>query len=177
MMSTPRTHEAPAGALNSSPGTEPLVSVVVVNYNGGEDVEVSITGLLADEISPSSEILIVDNASTDGSAEAIEAIARTEGRLRLLRSPTNRGYAGAVNVALGEARGRYLAVLNMDIGVTPGWLGPLTDLLESNPDCGAATPLILLESDRGRINAAGQSTGMLADEVMHPVPPRDGLGQ
>ena len=155
-MSTPRTHEAPAGALNSSPGTEPLVSVVVVNYNGGEDVERSIAGLLADRQSPESEILVVDNASTDGSAEALASLAEREPALRLLRSATNRGYAGAVNLGLPEARGRYLAVLNMDIAVAPEWLGPLTDLLESNPDCGAATPLILLESDPGRINAAGQ---------------------
>jgi GT2 family glycosyltransferase len=45
----------------------------------------------------------------------------------------------------------------MDIAVTPGWLGPLTEVLEADPDCGAVSPLILLESDPGRINAAGQN--------------------
>ena len=156
-MSTPRTGDAPSGDLRGSPGTEPLVSVVVVNYNGGADVARSIAGLLADREGPESEILVVDNASTDGSADQLASLAEGEPALRLLRSPTNRGYAGAVNVALPEARGRYLAVLNMDIAVTPGWLVPLTEVLEADPDCGAVTPLILLASDPGRINAAGQN--------------------
>jgi GT2 family glycosyltransferase len=75
----------------------------------------------------------------------------------LLRSPTNRGYAGAVNFALPEARGEHVAVLNMDVVVNQGWLEPLVALLEANPDAGVACPLILLESDSGRINAAGQN--------------------
>jgi GT2 family glycosyltransferase len=104
----------------------------------------------------------VDNASTDGSAELAEAAAGRNEAVRLLRSPTNRGYAGAVNVALGEARGAYIAVLNMDVVVDPGWLRPLIDLLESTPDAGAACPLILLESDPGRINAAGQNVNVTA---------------
>jgi GT2 family glycosyltransferase len=77
--------------------------------------------------------------------------------VRLIRSPTNRGYAGAVNVALPEARGEYLAVLNMDVIVSPGWLDPLVSLLESTPEAGVACPLILLESDNSRIMAAGQN--------------------
>jgi GT2 family glycosyltransferase len=156
-MSTRPTADPAAGAPTSSPGTEPLVSVVVVNHNGGEDVEACIGGLLADNESPATEILVVDNASNDGSAEAVESLAERQPLVRLIRSPTNRGYAGAVNVALPEARGRYLAVLNMDIAVTPGWLRPLTELFEATPQCGAACPLILLESDPDRINAAGQN--------------------
>jgi GT2 family glycosyltransferase len=103
------------------------------------------------------EILVVDNASSDDSAQVAERIADEVPSVRLLRSPTNRGYAGAVNVALPEARGEHLAVLNMDVEVSPGWLEPLVSLLDSNPDAGVACPLILLESDPGRINAAGQN--------------------
>jgi GT2 family glycosyltransferase len=100
---------------------------------------------------------MVDNASSDHSAAVAEALADRHDSVGLIRSPTNRGYAGAVNLALAEARGDHVAVLNMDVIVSPGWLDPLVSLLEANPDAGVACPLILLESDPGRINAAGQN--------------------
>jgi len=100
---------------------------------------------------------VVDNASSDESAAIAERMADQHDSVRLIRSPTNRGYAGAVNLALPEVRGEYLAVLNMDVVVSPGWLPPLVSFLEATPDAGVACPLILLESDPGRINAAGQN--------------------
>jgi GT2 family glycosyltransferase len=103
------------------------------------------------------EILVVDNASSDDSAAIAERLAEEHEPVRLIRSPTNRGYAGAVNAALPEARGEHLAVLNMDVVVSPGWLDPIVSLLEAEPDAGVACPLIVLESDPGRINAAGQN--------------------
>lgn len=102
------------------------------------------------------EILVVDNASSDDSAAIVERLAEEHESVRLIRSPTNRGYAGAVNAALPEARGEYVAVLNMDVAVSAGWLDPLVSLLGTRPEAGVACPLILLESDPGRINAAGQ---------------------
>jgi hypothetical protein len=133
------------------------VSVVVVNYNGAEALERCLRALLEDTGNPTREILVVDNASSDGSAAVAERIAAQHDSLRLLRSDTNRGYAGAVNLALSEAEGEYLAVLNMDVVVNDGWLEPLVRFLEETPDAGAACPLIMLESDPGRINAAGQN--------------------
>jgi GT2 family glycosyltransferase len=100
---------------------------------------------------------VVDNASSDDSAQVAERLAGENESVRLIRSPTNRGYAGAVNVALPEARGEYVAVLNMDVMVSPGWLDPLVSLLEAKPEAGVACPLILLESDPDKINAAGQN--------------------
>jgi GT2 family glycosyltransferase len=130
------------------------VTVVVVNYNGEDALEPCLAALLAD--GGAAEVLVVDNASSDRSACIAEEAAERHDSVRLIRSPTNRGYAGAVNLALGEAAGAYIAVLNMDVVVSPGWLAPLVALLESTPDAGAACPLIVLESDGGKINAAGQ---------------------
>jgi GT2 family glycosyltransferase len=137
-------------------GPIPLVSVVVVNYNGGDDLEPCLSSLGNQDPAPSAEVLVVDNASTDGSRELAERIAADFESMRLLSSPVNRGYAGGVNLALEEARGTYVGVLNMDISVEPGWLGPLVDFLDRNPGTGAVCPLILLDADPGRINAAGQ---------------------
>jgi N-acetylglucosaminyl-diphospho-decaprenol L-rhamnosyltransferase len=137
-------------------GAAPLVSVVVVNYNGGDDLEPCLESLANQNPDPPAEILVVDNASTDGSRERAVRIAAEHERIRVLASPVNRGYPGAVNFALAEARGAYVAVLNMDIAVEPGWLGPLVGFLEANPRTGVVCPLMLLEADPGKINAAGQ---------------------
>ncbi|HEY6672645.1 MAG TPA: glycosyltransferase family 2 protein [Solirubrobacterales bacterium] len=139
------------------PGPAPLVSVVVVNYNGADALPRCLEALVADTGEPSTEVLVVDNASSDGSDAIAEAAAERHESIRLLRSPTNRGYAGAVNLALADARGTYVAVLNMDVVVGAGWLDPLIAFLESTPGAGAVCPLIVLESDPGRINAAGQN--------------------
>jgi GT2 family glycosyltransferase len=144
------------------PGPAPLVSVIVVNYNGADALARCLGALAADTDDASAEVLVVDNASADGSDEIAEAAAERHDSIRLLRSPTNRGYAGAVNLALAEARGTYVAVLNMDVVVSPGWLDPLISFLEATADAGAVCPLIVLESDPGRINAAGQNVHVTA---------------
>jgi GT2 family glycosyltransferase len=154
-----RADEATGSPLSIEPaGGTPRVSVVVVNYNGGKALGGCLDALIAG--SDGVEVLVVDNASSDGSAEIAEAAADRHEAVRLLRSPTNRGYAGAVNVALPEARGDYLSVLNMDVVVDRAWLEPLIAFLDSTPEAGVACPLILLDSDPGRINAAGQDVNV-----------------
>jgi hypothetical protein len=139
------------------PGAAPLVSVVVVNYNGAGALDRCLEALVATTGRASTEVLVVDNASADGSDSIAESAAERHDSVRLLRSPTNRGYAGAVNLALAEARGAYVAVLNMDVVVSPDWLDPLVAFCEATPDAGAVCPLIVLDSDPDRINAAGQN--------------------
>ncbi len=73
----------------------------------------------------------------------------------VVRNDANLGYAAAVNVALERARGEFLAVLNMDLVVEPGWLPPLLAFLRDNPRAGIVNPLILLADGSG-VNAAGQ---------------------
>lgn len=150
----------------SRPADEtPLVTVVVVNYNGQEHLDESLSALCADRSFPRTEILVVDNASTDGSLEIAQGFAvrqtsevfkTSELSLRVLRSPVNRGYAGGVNLSVGRARGKYLAVLNMDVTVSPGWLVHMIGFLEAHPEVGAASPLIVLAGDEQLVNAVGQ---------------------
>ncbi len=146
----------------ASADPRPLVTVVVVNHNGQEHLAETLDALGTDQESPPSEVLVVDNASQDGSLPIAEGLAARFPHWRVLRSPSNRGYAGGVNFALPEARGRYLAVLNMDVTVTSGWLGALVDHLEGQPEVGAASPLILLAGDEKRVNAAGQDVHITA---------------
>jgi GT2 family glycosyltransferase len=134
----------------------PRVSIVVVNYNGQDHVAECLAALLADTAAPT-EIFVVDNASTDHSAAVIEACLDEGGHFTFLRCPTNRGYAAGVNYALPRLSGQYLAVLNSDVVVDPGWLATVTSFLDACPEAGAINPLIMLYADEARINAAGQN--------------------
>lgn len=141
-----------------TPSPTPMASVVVVNYNGREHLAECLTALCADEAITPYEILVVDNASTDDSAAMADEYAARCPFIQSLRSPINRGYAGGLNFALPHAKGEYIAVLNPDVVVTPGWLMHLTQFLETHPNVGAVNPLILLyDGDEERINAAGQA--------------------
>ena len=85
------------------------VTVIIVNWNRSDDVCRNIERLLRLEIARS-EIIVVDNGSTDGSAEALARFAS----IRLIRLATNRGPASARNVGIAQARGRYLLFLYSD---------------------------------------------------------------
>lgn len=136
-----------------SPSQWPLVSVVIVNYNGGDRLSQCLESLLEGTY-PAQEFIIVDNASTDTSPRIIREFATTHSDLITLWSASNLGYAGAVNLALASARGDYLAVMNMDVTVEREWLEPLITFLKDHAQAGAVNPLILL-SDGNRVNAEG----------------------
>ena len=83
-------------AINASPAGRPLVSVRVVNYKGGERLMCSLESLLADSYLVR-EVFVVDNASTDGSQDALDETLAHHPEVTLLRSERNLGYAGGVN--------------------------------------------------------------------------------
>jgi hypothetical protein len=133
----------------------PRVSVVVVNHNGREHLSECLEALCADQLSPAFDVWVVDNASHDQSGEIVEAYALRRAFIHLLRNPVNRGYAGGVNTALPHLRSEFVAALNPDCLVEPGWLSAPIALMQAQPHIGAVNPLILLHNDE-RINAAGQ---------------------
>lgn len=103
-------------------------SVVVLGFNGLcylEECLGSVTD--QDPETPSFEILYVDNASSDGSAEFVE---RTFPRVRVVRSPVNLGYAGGNNLGFEQALGRYVIFLNQDTVVHRRWLAELLGAFE-----------------------------------------------
>lgn len=140
--------------MTSDDETPPDVSIVVVNYEGGRGVEACLASLM-DDATPTRELIVVDNASRDDSLERIERFAAGRDDVRVVRSGTNVGYAAGVDLALPRCRGRYVAVLNMDLVAEPGWLGPLVEHLDRHAEVAAVNPLVTL-ADGSRVNAAGQ---------------------
>jgi GT2 family glycosyltransferase len=131
---------------------KPLTSIIVVNYNGGTELNDCLRSVVQCTQYPY-ELIVVDNASTDGSLDRIRDEFPS---VLVICNRENEGYSGAVNRGLGEASGKYIAVLNMDIIVEERWLEPMVRFLEENPHAGAVNPLLLIHQDSGKINALGQ---------------------
>lgn len=129
------------------------VTLVIVNYNSGADLAACLASVLRQDFD-GMEIIIVDNASTDGSLESIQALTYIY-PLTIIRSQANLGYAGGNNLGFEHARGEYVAVLNPDTLVDPGWLTELARALDEHPKAGLVTPKILLLDQPEKINTCG----------------------
>lgn len=125
-------------------------SVIIVNYNGGQYLEQCLATLLP-TIGPEDEVLVVDNGSTDGSADRVE---REFPSIRVVRSSVNGGFGYGCNLGASRARGEYLVFLNPDTTVKPGWLEGLILALD-DPQIALATPCILLMDAPERVNTLG----------------------
>ncbi len=115
------------------------LSVVVLSWNTRELTLACLGSLLRERPRHAREIVVVDNASEDGSADAIAAL---DG-VRLLRNDKNRGYAGGNNQGAEAANGEYVCLLNSDTDVHPGALDRLVDFLIDNESHGAVAPKLV----------------------------------
>ena len=118
----------------------PRLSVIIVSYNT-RDMTLDCLRVLQSELRElTAEVFVVDNASTDGSADAVrEAFPE----VRLIANPRNAGFGAANNLALAQARGHYLLLLNTDAFPRPGAVGMLIDYLERHPTVGVVGPRLL----------------------------------
>src|SRR3954463_7255151 len=101
-----------AAALSTG-NTHPAVSVIIASYNARAVIARAIASVRAQTFDDL-EILIVDDASADGTPILVERESEADPRLRLIRLERNRGPAHARNVALGAARGTWIALLDAD---------------------------------------------------------------
>jgi GT2 family glycosyltransferase len=131
--------------------TEPLVSVVMVTHGGGETALGAVEALIENTDAPF-ELIVVDNASADGTAALLEE--RLVGAT-IVANEGNVGFAPASNQGAALASGRYLCFLNPDAFVQPGWLPPLLEAFERDESVGAAAPLFLHPD--GRVQEAGSA--------------------
>lgn len=133
------------------PDKYPLVSIITVNYNQPATT-IELVESLSHITYPNFEILVVDNASPDEDPFSIKT--KFPG-VRLIKSPINYGFAAGNNFGIMGARGRYVMLLNNDVVVTPGFLEPLVNLCERNPQIGGISPKIRFYYDPKIIQYAG----------------------
>lgn len=121
--------------------TQPTASVIVLGYNGRQYLEACISSLVDQDMPQDAyELLYVDNASADGSADFVS------GRfpdVRVLRLERNFGFAEGNNRGVPETRGKYVAALNQDTVCHRRWLPELVAALEADPNAKAAHSNIL----------------------------------
>lgn len=134
----------------------PDLSVIIVSWNVRDLLRACLASLTADAVSAaagasqpafSTEIIVVDNASADGSATMVAAefcsaanAAAEFPTVRLIASPENRGFTGGNNQGLALAQGRYILFLNPDTVVMPGSLATMVAYMEAHPTVGALGP-------------------------------------
>lgn len=115
-------------------------SIIIVTYNNLVFTRLCLTSVLASTMYPNSEIIVVDNGSTDGTITYLHQLTQLYGHVRILCNDNNRGFAFANNQGLMVARGDVLVLLNNDTIVPPGWLADLLKHLE-DPTVGAVGPV------------------------------------
>jgi len=133
-------------------GPPPQISVVVLNWNGADCIEACLQSLEA-QTYRDFEVIVVDNASTDGSRERLHA-AWAE-RVRLLLLDVNTGYCGGNNRGIAEARGALIVLLNNDTVAHPGWLAALAAAAERHPNAGMFASRIYSSEQRNRFDSVG----------------------
>jgi hypothetical protein len=129
------------------------VAIVIVNWNGRQLLETCLPAALA-QTYPDVEIIVVDNGSSDGSAEWLAA---NYPQARLLRNMQNMGFAAANNQAFAASTAPFLALLNSDAAPEPGWLAAMVQAMESDASVGACAPQIRRWDDHGIVDSLGLS--------------------
>lgn len=117
------------------PAAGNTISVIIPLYNRRDEIGRAIASALGQSRAPD-EIVVVDDASRDGSAEAVAALG--DSRIRLLRHPSNRGAAAARNTGIAAATSDWIALLDSDDEWEPKKLARQLDMLLAAPDAPAA---------------------------------------
>jgi GT2 family glycosyltransferase len=136
--------------------TEPLISIITVNYNG-LDMTLDLLKSIDKQSYKNIEIFVVDNASREDPAMFFQ---KNHPEVKFIRSEKNLGFAGGNNLAVKEAKGDFLFFINNDAEITEGCLDKLVALFKEKPKLGIVSPLLLYfneskGSDKDLIQYAG----------------------
>lgn len=125
-----------------------VLSIVIVSFSAREDLERCLRSLKNNPPAMDHEIIVVDNGSSDGSAEAAERIPL----VRVVRMGRNAGFAAANNAGIRESRGDLLLLLNSDTLVPPGALDRLVARLVATDSAAVAGPRLVDEAGRPELS-------------------------
>ncbi len=120
------------------------VCIVILTYNPGAFIDRCLSAVLATDY-PNFEVIVVDNASTDGS---LRNLGRDFPEVALMEAGANLGFSRGNNLAMRDATAPLVALLNPDTEVDPGWLRPLVERMQADPVAGGAAAKILYLHDR-----------------------------
>jgi GT2 family glycosyltransferase len=137
-------------------------AVVILNFNGEKLLREFLPSVLRN--SGAASVIVADNGSEDQSIH----ILKTEfPSVKVIRLDRNYGFCGGYNKALQQVEADYFVLLNSDVEVTPGWLNPLTKLLDNDETIGAVQPKILSYRQKNLFEYAGAAGGYI-DSLGYP---------
>lgn len=139
-----------------------LVSVIILNWNGAEMLRKFLPSVV--QYSPEATVIVADNGSTDNSLEVLE---KEFPDVEVMAFDSNYGFAEGYNKALAKIETPYTLLLNSDVEVTPGWLTPLLDFMESHPEAAACQPKLLNYNHKEMFEYAGACGGFM-DSLGYP---------
>lgn len=148
---------------SSSEDTPPLVSIIIVSWNGLPLLKQCLPSVTATTFERF-EVIIADNASTDGTVSWLQD---NYPEVRIVTHPENWAFCKGNNEAIPHAKGIYILLLNNDVEVEPDWLEPLVASLDANPSIAAVQPKLLQYTDRSCFEYAGASGGFI-DQYGYP---------
>ena len=138
------------------------IAVVILNWNGKKLLEQFLPSVVAH--SPEAQIYVADNASTDDSVAFVQA---TYPDIKIISNKGNYGYAKGYNVALQDVEEEIYALVNSDVEITEGWLQPVEDLFERDPETAIIQPKILDYKSKPYFEYAGAAGGFI-DKYGYP---------
>ncbi|NOU48824.1 MAG: glycosyltransferase family 2 protein [Bacteroidales bacterium] len=133
------------------------VAVVILNYNGWTFLEKFLPTVIR-HTGDDAEIIVADNASSDDSVSNMKAHFP---QIRLIINDTNGGFSTGYNLALRQIDAKYYVLLNSDIEVTPNWINPIIELMETDESIAACQPKILSYHDKIHFEYAGAGGGFI----------------
>ncbi|MHA6247668.1 glycosyltransferase family 2 protein [Pontibacter sp. CAU 1760] len=140
----------------------PHVAVVILNWNGIRFLREFLPGVIAN--SGGCEVIVADNASTDGSVKFLQVQFP---QVRLILLEQNFGFCAGYNQALKQVDADYYVLLNSDVAVPPGWVEPLVALLDSDSSVAVCQPKINSQQHPDFFEYAGAGGGLL-DALGYP---------
>lgn len=144
--------QAGDGATPAAATRPPLVTVVIVNWNGAEHLDECLASLQAQTLRAEMQVIVVDNGSRDGS---LAVLHRHRDAVRVIANSANVGFAAACNQGIRASRGEFVALLNNDVAVDARWLEALVGAMRRSPEVGSCTSKVLSYYDRRVIDNVG----------------------
>jgi len=141
----------------------PRVAVVILNWNGKVLLEQFLPSLGRSSY-PNLELVVADNGSTDHSVSFLQ---QQYPQIKTIILSENLGYAGGYNAALQQVEADYYILLNSDVEVSPGWVEPLIELMETHTNVAASQPKLLSFHHKNKFEYAGASGGWI-DSLGYP---------
>ena len=134
-----------------------VAKIVILNWNGVDHLRRFLPSVVA--AAPEGvEVIVADNGSTDAS---VAVLGEEFPSVRVLRMDRNYGFAGGYNRALEQVEADYYLLLNSDVETPEGWLQPLTECLDRNPDVAVVAPKLISSEERRMFEYAGAAGGYI----------------